>query len=453
MARHIARLIIVLLVFVMLLVRPPSAWAQNPNCPGGSQQFWPLPASTYPYNTTICGNVGADFADYYLSASDQLPCDSQLKIVPNWSGALLNEHATTAVFPPVSQSFPSGGIRLRFQATYNGYLYNQSEFRFSIATFNGSGQRLAITEFLSLNFPQTLTEWNDYITEFDITMAFEQGGYWTLTPVYPPAWALHSMYIMSVQMFDATPGYPLPHMCQVPGIPIPPDTPTPSPTPSPSPTFTPSPSPTGTWNPTATNTPQNTPTPSRTPQTFPTNTPGFGFTPLPSKTPIPPVIVPGENTPTPMPAPDMPGLSLPNISFPGAPQFLPPSSPAAVGLTPDATTQARIDDTTEWINEIGIVTTRWYTSTAFSSETLMITSTTGISTPIEIATDLAINITWPIRMAKATQIYVPNLWPFVLFILVAAGWVFFNLSAKFAIAILAEILELLRKLYHMIPGL
>jgi hypothetical protein len=148
----------------------------------------------------------------------------------------------------------------------------------------------------------------------------------------------------------------------------------------------------------------------------------------------------------------VPPLDLPTLSWPEVGGVNTPE-PLDVALTPNATGNAVATDVADWTSNVGVVATRWYTSTNWGIGSLNteITTTTGISSPAEIAGALAGSITTPISYAKAVAIYMPNLWPLIFFLLLATAWIFFILIAKFGVAIISDVINFLFKLIEALP--
>ncbi|MCA9979323.1 MAG: hypothetical protein KDD89_00755 [Anaerolineales bacterium] len=278
---------------------------------------------------------------------------------------------------------------------------------------------------------------------------------------------------------------------------------------TPPPTNTPDPSATEEPTPTQTNTPENTPTPTQTPTgtIIPTNTPtstptplptGPGVTAIPTSTPTPYSSLPQTPQPTytPYPAPTIkvPNLATPrppnlppiNVSPPTWPTFsagpptlatLPPlilptvaisatwnttntsmisrteSLSITLALTPDATRQAALISATQWLSDAELITTEWTSTTGHTVAWISgegVTGTTGIS----VATSMAQNISQPIKTTRALQVYMPNLWPFIVALILMLVWIVLNLLAKFAIALFSVLYKVIDTLIRwFIPTL
>jgi hypothetical protein len=64
---------------------------------------------------------------------------------------------------------------------------------------------------------------------------------------------------------------------------------------------------------------------------------------------------------------------------------------------------------------------------------------------------MAANIATPIRFIKSVRLYMPNLWPLVMFIMTAFLLAFNTAVVKFAITIIGEVIEIIRKVWEAIP--
>lgn len=282
--------------------------------------------------------------------------------------------------------------------------------------------------------------------------------------------------------------------CPYPGTPAPaPITPTATPTgtltptPTGTPTLTPSPTPTGTLLPT--NTPTNTPTPLPTsvgltavPTSSPTPYYSEQLTPQPTYTPYPaPTInIPSFSTPRP---PNLPPINVaPPVfsTFESSPPTLPTLAPlifptvaisttwnatntsmisrteslsVTLALTPDATRQAGIISATQWLTNTSEMATGWISATGESTAWITGNGISG-TTPISSAILIGQTVAAPISAVRGLQLYMPNLWPFILALLLLLAWVVLNLLAKFALGVFSVIYKLVDTLIRwIIPGL
>lgn len=273
------------------------------------------------------------------------------------------------------------------------------------------------------------------------------------------------------------------------------------------PTATPTGTPTGTIEPTST--PENTPTPSQTPTGTiePTNTAtstptplptGPGVTAVPTSTPTPYSSLPQTPQPTYTPYP-APTIKNPNFGTPKPPNIptfnatvptfptiasTPPSLatlPSLVfptvaisstwnatntsmisrteslsvtlALTPDATRQAGIISATIWLTNTSEMATGWISATGESTAWITGNGISG-TTPISSAILIGQTVAAPISAVRGLQLYMPNLWPFILALLLLLAWVVLNLLAKFALGVFSVIYKLVDTLIRwIIPGL
>lgn len=241
--------------------------------------------------------------------------------------------------------------------------------------------------------------------------------------------------------------------CQPYQFPVSPN-PTPTVTNTPLPTLTNTPGPTPTPPPggsTATATATTIPslTPTVTPSPLPTGV-GGTVTPLPTNTAIFDfVTVPAYPTGTPIPISTLPTVVFSNISTPDVSGF------GAITVTLNFSPSVETVDLAATIESIGgessIIATRWFTQTEVALSFLSVTNTTGISTAVELKDEIVANIATPFVWVRIIQVYMPNTWPIISFLLLAMGWIIFNLLAKYAIGIVSEVLEVLRRIWEMIP--
>lgn len=198
---------------------------------------------------------------------------------------------------------------------------------------------------------------------------------------------------------------------------------------------------------------------------------GGTITPQPTQTPIVVPTIPQPATPTRPPSAILPTLSFPSLSTPSFdnmvistvqfPEIAIPTAsefgtpiPFDMMVTPNGTAEVRATQIAEWGDSSGLVLTRWYTTTGYSTGAFSttITGTAGVSSVVEIAGFMGGAVAAPFGYVRLIQAYLPTVWPLVLFLLIAAGWVVFNLVAKYGIAIIATIIEWIRRLIELIPG-
>lgn len=196
-----------------------------------------------------------------------------------------------------------------------------------------------------------------------------------------------------------------------------------------------------TWTP---NAPNGTITPYPTINYTPQAT-AVGGTPYPTPNAIPIIFptLPAQPTPTPWPVKRMPRVNYPDIP--------PANNNIQLGgiETPD-TSGIDLGSIADGIEN------DWQGSTDFAEETLDFNnpdSTGGIGTPNELAASLVTDIGKPIGYVKAIASFMPNAWPFVLFLIGLAAWIVFNITAKFSLSIVAKSFEIIRRLIELIPGM
>jgi hypothetical protein len=457
---RVAAFLFVVVVVAGAVVMVWPAFAQSGSCPSWAWELFPTPFGTSPGSLKFCDGTN-EVGTWSLFVDQDVPCAAGLKYnEPLWVGDI---EWPLVIVPPTTMNF-SGDAKFQF------YIHGQTILGGQITegivlharSYGPGGNLLHSISIPVDDFPATLTPTGLNIWKVqNVLIHAETSGYMTLS-VWEPVTFLGngSFYIESFGITQA--GQPGAEMCDIPDTPTPTPTNTATSTPTVPPFETPTPDPSITPSVTATTDPAatSTATPSITapaPTTTSTSTawstaPGGTITPLPTATQMVIITVPPENTPTPWPAVTIPALDIPQVEFP-VPVSIDTPEPIVVGLTPNATTIAMQVEIEEWVSDVGVVATRWYTSTQWGVTTLSTTvsSSTGISSPVAIAAEMAEAITTPISYAKAVQFYMPNLWPMVFFLLIATAWIFFNLIAKFGIAIGSELLELLYKIWEALP--
>jgi hypothetical protein len=445
MARHSTHLILVvfLALFLVLALTVGSTTAQNGSCPDWALgQLFPPPPATYPSQLVFC----AGGADVTIAFGSQYPCGGGV-LWDNQQWPILFDHQKLVLVFPPGQTFPSGSAKFGF-TFYTDWAFigpNQNnQPRISVLSFNSSGvligskQNVELSEFPYSNISLDKQGWyvGDGLGTTALILPAVQGGYFEFYVNFPGPELFNEYMISGWRVYDSH--STAPDLCEIPGFPVPTNTPTPSPSPTPTPSDTP-----GTMTPT--NTPANTATNTHTP--WPT---AAGGTPTPLATATAYVIntVQAENTPTRYPAVTLPPVIIAPFDVPSL-DPIPTAGPFSAGLTPNATTEAQQDEIGDWIEGTQIQATRWYTRTAWGAGD--ITSTYGFTTPYSIGEGLGTAITSPIAYAKAIGLYMPNLWPIVLFLILAVMWIFFNLAVKYGLAIGSEVFNIILKLWEAIP--
>ncbi len=475
------------LFLLLLLTVPLPARAQSGSCPDYTNELSPSPTGTYPSNTKFCAGKDSS-ATFGIVYGDEYPCSTAINVGSTVGAVMKGEFDPLLIVPPSAMPFSAGYANMRFEFHPAGFFgeYTQ-DVLIKIESYSPTGVLRAQTVFNVRDHPSVVSQFGNTWYLPELQLAAEQNGYFTLQVVAPTPTSLADYFISGLQITDSS-GFPA--TCQIPGGGWPTATPSPTPIPPPAtntPQSTPQNTPTGTWQPTATatNTPQNTP--QNTPTAWPTS-PGGTFTPWPSATPYTPQEIDAEPTGTPLPLPFLPDIGFPSVNLPGDigygnapmpgnigfPSFPPPehtsatypeinvpsvpifSTPDGIGvsLTPNATTEAKLIEVRGWISNTEETVDRWSGATAAGLGWLNpdITSTTGISSPMQIAAAITEPITLPISYVRSLSVYVPHIWPYIFLIFLMLLWIFFNLMAKFGLAIISEILDVIRRVIELIPG-
>lgn len=428
----------ILLAVAVLVASTATLWAQNGVCPDDTEQI-PIMPGAWPGAMAMCaeGNGVATFWD-----GPESPCGGGVEM----RRAFVGEQPGLVVVFPAGQAFPSGQVLVSFYAHALDILGKPvaSQHGFVIRSFDSARQQIGAqvahtgsAQLIIGNKPYWRYPRNPLTP---IVLPAAQGGYLHISADSIPALA-SAFNLFSLRVWDAAGTSPA--LCDAPGA-----LPTPTPSQTPIPTETPIGAPTAT--PSAT--PSSVPT---MPQGYPTATPPTQTpTPNPSATPRPFNTLPPLHTPTLIPGSDMPGLIIPGLDLPDLGGVEEEVS-LTVGLTPNATTEARINGVATQMAVGGEIATRWYTTTQESLSWLSTdsTATTGISSPVDIATAMTGSLTTPISYVKAMQLYLPHLWPMILFLFLVTIWMFFILIVKFAIAVIADSSDVLRRIIELFPGM
>lgn len=430
----VAAAIVVALMLAARAARP--AAAQNGACPTGTVQYV-TPLGTWPDGALLC--VPMEYLnEVHTISQPNLPC-GQMTLLYNQQAALTTEPEFYIV-PPITQP-TNGWSRVRFYVwpeplalgtdlppnatvTLDYYtpagvlqarqiLNPENDANFIITTWEGddNGQGVYYNVYVF-----DIRMWTN-ITAGTFKFKYAPNQFPTLP---------NNVYFASIQV--GREDYQFPDTCEIPHATLPG-------TPTPWPTSPPTSTPTGTWvAPTPTTTPPSTPAP-----TAP------GGTPLPTAVPSPIVFptVPAENTPTPWAA-----LILPTISWPEPP----PTEVWGGVATPTPGSGGAADGLLELV---GSISASYSQQQTFAGTALDTTSSdaTGVAAPSNIVIELIRNIARPFQYIQALIIYLPNTAPYLLFLLLAAAWVFFNLAGKYALSIIARLLEIIRRLIELIPGM
>lgn len=421
-------------------------------CPPGTEYLYPIPVGSsgigafcYPTNTTVFNEIVYDL---------ELACEAAWRVENTfWSGST-NTHQTLTF--ATNETYPGGYGSFQFEMTtfdffgnpsydypavaINSFSQNgsllQSVMVDSYDYFFGGGGANATAAGVVRDYHDTGLAW----TLFWVYMPMETNGYVTVKIMEPDALSTDSYFVGGVKSWRHN--AIILHPCFDYNI----LSPTATSTMTASPSWTPG-GPSAT--PTHTPDPAHTATPSLTPTLapYPTATGGTPV-PQPTATAYTPIEVAGPGTPTPI------GIST--IGVPAFPTFVAPTligfgTSVAIGVdvTPNGEAVAMAATVERFTADTYIIVTRW--AGIADNGAFSITSTMGISNAQQMAGEIAGSVAAPFSYLKAIQLYMPNLWPTIFFILVAIGWIMFNLIAKYVIAILSEILELVRKAIELIP--
>lgn len=450
MARYCTYLIAFLILWG--LFSPQTARAQGGNCPDGLVELSPIMTGTYPNSIKLCTEADHGVGTSVELVSGQyIPCDSALAmrsiLFTRW-----NAHPEFTFVLPPSLNFPSGSARIRYEFAaldWDNNSYPQfSEHGLSLVIRSFSPDRQLLQTVWSSPGRSTVTRATGLRWYFmDDLIVAEPNGYITIQVRQPERLHVAHYMIASLQIDDSHRW--LPEYCPIPDATMPH-----TPTPPPVITITPSPPPSGTNTPTPTGTilpPTATALPTITPTRWPTAV-GGTQQPQPTSTAYQPIEVSPEPAGTALPVVSLPDPSMPNVSWPGVPTMGSPE-PINVGLTPNATSQARVDTIQGWVDDAEITSGAWSSSTNQALGWLDpdVSSTTGISTPVQIADTITTNIYAPFSYVRAVAVYMPSIWPYVLAILLMFIWIFINLLIKYGLAIVSETLEIIRKIIEVIP--
>lgn len=431
-----------LLLFLAAQLLPVLVQAQAGICPDDTQQII-TPLGWGPGDMSVC----VDSNDWQIIYESYFPCGSVLR---NFQGVLPNQlgyQPVTLVYP-ADMAFPSGYAKFGFYFTslYTWGYPAADQSVISVKSFDENNFQVGEVfidagDYPSINITNPGALYSEFVAVRDVIVRAEEAGYMTVEMVEPGYLTVNDFAFAGFIIVDAQ--QPLPDLCSVAGTPVPTPTATPvtnTPTAQPTPTGTIP----NTWTPTYTL------TPSTTPQSYPTS-PGGTPSPFPTSTPYQLSTRRAEPTGTPLTINTIPALVVPTLDFPSGGGFSTPEGVGA-GLTPNSTTEARITAVAEYQESAGVVVTAWAENNALASSYFAITETVGISTPLEMATEMSAMITEPISWARIIEEYAPNLWVSVFWILVLFAWVTWILVAKFGFTVILTIINWIYKIIELIPG-
>ncbi len=449
---------VVAIALLVVSLAVPQRVAAQQECPLG---YTPISwiNGLYPgSNILVCTGPGTftEYAKFRDVTDDMYPCGQQYETYSWQSMPLVDTQLGIWLGHPISNEG-----RIRFILNTKSRLFtdppDHDEFiGFSIEYYNSSGLRLSNEAHLIGEYPrQLITVLNDagypanywmyfvdelFVTgedqsEGNIVIKFsnEPAAYFQL-PIFPApipitGWEYGAYRISSLQV--ASSSYTFPDFCHVDGgAPAPTVTPTPTPqvaaTSVPTGTIVVTPSP----YPTAWGTPSPYPTPTFLPIVFPT--------------------VRSEATATAWPLPQFRPVDWPTV--PAIP------TPAGIALTVEADVVAAERATRSWemANVGSEMATRWAGPVEWAEGALGwggadITGTVNISSTAGAFGDAVEYIAMPVRMVRTVREYMPNMWPVLATILSGFLVVVAYYIGKFAIMIVGNLVEIIRRIWEVIP--
>lgn len=433
--------ILIALVLVLVAVQLPAlVLAQGGICPDDTQTMI-TPLGWQPGSMAVC----VESNDWQILYDSTFPCGSVLRYFNGYVPNGLAHEPLTLVFPS-DMAFPSGYARFGFYVAAVQQLGGNPGLDVNISSYDENNFRVdSITvdtgDYPTIEIGDPGALYSRYAAVRDVIFRAEEGGSIIMRIQAPPLWYLYEYAWAGVVIVDSQ--QPLPQLCNINGTPIP----TPSPTPV---TNTPTAQPTPTGTIPNTWTPTYTPTPSTTPQSFPTS-PGGTPSPFPTSTPYQINTRRAEATSTPLSISTIPGMVVPTLDFPSAGGFATPGGVSA-GLTPNATTIARVTDIAEYADSSYAIATAWVGNIGVGSSYFEITQTVGMSTPIDMADQMVDMVAEPISWALIIQEYAPNLWYSVFWMLVLFSWIIWVTVVKFGFTVVVTVINWIYKLIELIPG-
>jgi hypothetical protein len=445
------RLATAVIVTILALVLARPAAAQNGACPPNSYLIGD-PAGWVPNGMDGCSYTPA-FVSLRDDPDNERPCD-QWVFLGNYLDAL-GHRARLVIVPPADQYYGQQ-VRVRYMIMtaittawpqddrgYDDFDVHTSYFdRDGILYNTRIGNLGSEDDFIRIDtwYDGTLTRryYTVWLADYTLNTPDSDagsGGYLQVTIRWPDSLSNNDFGITSVQV--AGPYDVLPTHCEIPNANLPTDPPPPTPTIP------------ATWTPHATPTPLTTPA-----ATSP------GTTPIPTWTPTPIIYptLPSEATATRYPVPQLQPLTWPTLDLPTAPTI---EIPAPVEVTVDSsvTVEERSTRTYEMAGDVVDIATRWADQVNWAAGsidpdnnagaritgTLPISSTTGaIGSTIEY-------IAYPFRFVRSLKTYMPNAWrgifPFFLVLIVVFG----THVSKFAVSIISEVIDVVRRLWDALP--
>lgn len=421
-------------IFAWLLAWPAADVAAQ-ECPFG---FHPVntPRGWYPDDLEVCGS--STFFTVETEHPDDLICRQQLKeFGPLWPGE-------NKSFLVLSDHTLSNGIRIKFvymsrpRSLYNMPERGDIEIIFEYFSSDGTRQEM---EAHTLDEYQTQERsylndaglpvyyWAYYVDELIATPSNQSDGMIRITfdlgtafdeiDLYP----YDDFYIASLGFTQS--GWNHPDYCDSVG-------------------------------PTATPTPGDPPT-EATPTPWPTSD---YVTPNPTATPTPIVwpTVPARATATPWDPPSLSPIIWPTVDWPAVPTVEPPP-PVEVTVESGSVIEERSTRTYEMAGDVVDIATRWAEPIDWAAGSIDpggatgsgITGTVPVSTTAGAMASTVSSIAYPFRFLRSVKAYMPNTWR-ALFPLFLVFLIVFGVHlAKFAVTIISEVLEVIRRLWDALP--
>lgn len=439
---HLVVVLVAALIGVVALATPAPALAQFGACPAGSVPL-PAPADTWPHTTIACSwdlrvvSIMADNSWDYPCAQQlihQRRRDSQgqwiadpIIMVPS----LANDHGQLGrlsfllfnytdsldanIFFPPGRHLDGAELHITYQDRFG-----------QVTTLHRAVTDYPWTTSSNFNLLDLQTYRKVYLVDERIDTRWDGvGGIFYVYMTFPSEnnVDVYSWGIASWQSSAAQNNFP--EHCAIPNAPgI--HTPTPPPTPTPPAT------PTGTI--------EATPTPTQTPISTPEAT-APASTLVATWTPTP-IVFPttrSESTPTPW----LP-VTLPTVHWP---------TPRPTTIWADS---GGGDDTDLGLGGlVNTINNAWQPAISNMDDWADPNSTaaTGNVAPVETALEMAHNIGRPVAYLKAVSEYMPNAGPYIAYLLMLVGFVAFNVMSKFFLSLSARIIEIIRRILELIPGM
>lgn len=442
MARHLTYVIVVC-GLVLSFVLPDRAMAQSCIAPVPSYALT-TPNGFYPGSTVVCSSDA--FGAFTLQDAD-FPCGEYVTVTPN---PLLGN--LVWIYPPDYPEDIHVGVSFYLTMTsYDPEVTDDTPIYLGQVYDNGNYFQLTMVDLENRPYATIYDVFNLLpvrIYSVDLSNVTVPGG--DPDPLgfvlgFTDADELFSYGIASFRF-----GVSLPEGCTIPGTDT---TPTPPVFPSPTlpATFTPNAS--GTPGPTFTPRP-STPTPGPTGTGFlPTNTPYV------TRTPISFPVIDSEPTATPWPLPTVADLIFPTLDFPDVVPINTPPQPTPLVITNTTVITAQSTTVWEMFDEANAIATAWSEPIEFAGQVLV--NDGGGEIQIQASgeiTDTASNfdtmlgaVTYPVRFIKAIKVYLPNTWVLVYVLLACFIVIFSTLVLKFAMAILGDVVGVIRDIWEAIP--